>query len=130
MRSFRTTLTADVPRHRMLRRVPAAALGACFVGSMLISSAAMAQTTTTVLSATSTTALPVDTTTLDNAVTADSSAAAVAATDTAVPTGGVDAGFGGTAPADGSVPLVPVAVGVVLVGGFVALRMAKVRRTR
>ncbi len=113
-------------QHILLRRVPAVALGVCFVGSLLISSEATAQTTTTVFSETSTTALPVDTTAVGNSTTADSSAAA----DTAVPTGGVDAGFGGAAPADGSVPLVPVAVGVVLAGGFVAFRMAKVRRPR
>lgn len=120
MRSPRTPhFTHDRSPFAAAKRAPALALGALFVGAMFFAPAANAQTETTVAGETATTLAPTDTTVLDTATE-----------DTAVPEGGVDAGFGGTAPDGGSSPIIPVAIGALLVGGFAATRMAKGRRAR
>ena len=119
MRSSRTPhFTHDRSPFAAAKRAPALALGALFVGAMFFAPVANAQTETTVAGETATTLAPTDTTVLDTAE------------DTAVPEGGVDAGFGGTASDGGSSPIIPVAIGALLVGGFAATRMAKGRRAR
>lgn len=122
MRSPRTPhLTHDRSPFVAAKRAPALALGALFVGAMFFAPAANAQTETTVAGETVTTLAPTDTTMLGTTATAE---------DTAVPEGGVDAGFGGTASDGGSSPVIPAAIGALLVGGFVATRMTKARRAR
>ena len=133
MRSLRTThITHDRSPLVAAKRAPALALGAFFLGAMFFGPAATAQTTTTAGGETSTTLAPTATTVLDATAT-DSSAVSE---DTAVPAGGVDAGFGGmatdggTKSDGGTSPIIPIAVGTILVGGFAVSRVAKGRRVK
>ena len=120
MRSPRTPHNHGRSPFVAAKRAPALALGALFVGAMFFAPAANAQTETTVAGETTTTLSPTDTTMLGTTATED----------TAVPAGGVDAGFGGTASDGGSNLIIPGAIGALLVGGFAATRMTKGRRAK
>jgi hypothetical protein len=114
-----------------LKKLSTLVAAAWLAGALLVSPGSMAQTTTVTSESPTTTQAAATTataTSLVDAAAPESTLAPVEVVDNPVPTGGVDAGLGGTAENDETGTRPVLALGAIVVGSVIARRLAKSRK--